>query len=139
MLYRELDNQLTIETLQKLELRVKDRFPESGLLKVCNELLIVAEESKAKIAFISKPLLWLRLALISLVLVTFFILFLTISTLNEETGHFNMIDLISIAEASINDLILMAPPCIFWQKQKHESNGIVHWMLCMKFVQLPCD
>ena len=77
---------------------------------------MVAEESKAKIAFITKPLLWLRLALISLVLVTFFILFLTISTLNVETGHFNMIDLISIAEASINDLILIGAALYFLAK-----------------------
>jgi hypothetical protein len=138
MQYRELDNELTIETIRTLELRIKDRFPDSGLLKVCAELSKMAEESKAKIAFISKPLLWLRLALISLVLVTFFILFLTISALNVETGQFNMIDLISIAEASINDLILIGAALYFLAKTEtrikrnraldalHEIRSIAH-------------
>ncbi|NOQ73407.1 MAG: hypothetical protein GQ574_15485 [Crocinitomix sp.] len=138
MEYRELNNELTIETLQKLKLRINDRFPKSGLENVCGELLKVAEESKAKIAFISKPLLWLRIVLVSVVLLTFTILFLTISTLNVETGQFNMIDLISIAEASINDLILIGAALYFLAKTEtrikrnraldalHEIRSIAH-------------
>lgn len=138
MKYRELDNQLTIKTLIKLKLRIQDRFPESGLLNVCNELLQVAKESQSKIAFISKPLFWLRFTLITVVLLTFAILFFTIAALNLQMGEFNMIDLISIAEASINDLILIGAAIYFLAKTEtrikrnraldalHEIRSIAH-------------
>ncbi len=138
MQYRELNNELAIKTLKQLKLRINDRFPDSGLFNVCDELLKVAEESKSKIAFISKPLIWLRITLISLVVITFTILFLTISALNVETGQFNMIDLISIAEASINDLILIGAAIYFLAKTEtrikrnraldalHEIRSIAH-------------
>ncbi len=138
MQYRELNNELAIKTLKQLKLRINDRFPGSGLFNVCDELLKVAEESKSKIAFISKPLIWLRVTLISLVVITFTILFLTISALNVETGQFNMIDLISIAEASINDLILIGAAIYFLAKTEtrikrnraldalHEIRSIAH-------------
>jgi len=138
MSYRALNNQLTIETLEKLALRIEDRFPKSGLLKVCRELLDMAEESKAKIAFISKPLLWLRISLIAIVALTFSILFFTVTALNLKTGEFNMIDLISIAEASINDIILIGAALYFVAKTEtrikrnraldalHEIRSIAH-------------
>ena len=51
-MYRELNPEEVIKTIGKLEQRIADRFPDSGLRKVCQELLAVAEESNEKIQWI---------------------------------------------------------------------------------------
>jgi hypothetical protein len=44
--YRALDDAEITRTLQRLESRIAERFPESGLRKVCKELIAVSDETK---------------------------------------------------------------------------------------------
>jgi hypothetical protein len=60
MPYRSLNAdriEATIETLQK---RIDERFPNRGLSKLCQQLLEIAREDKRKLAWVAKPNLWLR-------------------------------------------------------------------------------
>src|SRR5881396_1430452 len=47
-MYRRLEGTRIIETLQRLEQRIEERFPGSGLGRVSGELLAVANESLAR-------------------------------------------------------------------------------------------
>jgi len=58
--YRQLDPQEIVETVRALQGRIKARFPDSGLGKVANELLQVAQENIARTYWIQKPHLLLR-------------------------------------------------------------------------------
>jgi hypothetical protein len=42
--YRILDVEAILETVRRLERRISERFPGSGLLSICNELVSVAED-----------------------------------------------------------------------------------------------
>jgi hypothetical protein len=66
-MYQSLDPVRIIETLRKLQGRINERFPESGLGKVCGELLTTAEASSMQAAKLSERNWPLRIAVWSIV------------------------------------------------------------------------
>jgi hypothetical protein len=57
---RILDAASIVETVQRLELRIGERFAESGLLRVCGELKATARETADHAAELSRPYYGLR-------------------------------------------------------------------------------
>jgi len=58
--YRHLDGTHIVETLRRLERRIGERFPGSGLSRVSADLLAAATESLARVAILRRPNLPLR-------------------------------------------------------------------------------
>ena len=61
--YRNLSSEKIIETLAVLGERINQRFPNSGLYLVCEELVQMAKHTSARAEAIARPVLWLRLLL----------------------------------------------------------------------------
>lgn len=61
--YRTLDPDRIVETIARLERRIAERFPTSGLRKVCNELLDVARETKLRTADAARANVGLRIGI----------------------------------------------------------------------------
>src|SRR6058998_844116 len=72
-MYRRLDGTRIVETLQRLEHRIAERFPESGLGRVAGELLTAANESMDRVAALARPTMPLRIATWALIAVIVFI------------------------------------------------------------------
>src|SRR5438445_2601996 len=72
-MYRRLEGTRIIETLQRLEQRIEERFPGSGLGRVSDELLAVANESLARAAYLARPNLALRVGTWALIAVIVYI------------------------------------------------------------------
>jgi hypothetical protein len=53
--YRTLDATEIVKTLRTLEQRITQRFPESGLSKVCHELVGIAEDAQRRAEAIATP------------------------------------------------------------------------------------
>ena len=66
--YLRLDAAEIVKTLQALEKRIAERFPNSGLAGVCSELIDVGRSTQRKAEAIAVPNLWLR-ALVGFVIV----------------------------------------------------------------------
>ena len=49
-----------VKTIRKLHLRIGERFPDSGLQSVCEQLSVIGENMKSKSAWIGQPVRWLR-------------------------------------------------------------------------------
>ena len=111
--YRKLDLGRTIETIDRLKLRIEDRFPSSGLSKVCSELRDIALESTATIRFISKPILWLRIGFGVLILIGLGTLVYSMSLLKVSYSTIEVVDLVQGAEASVNDIIFIGAAIYF--------------------------
>lgn len=62
-MYRTLDAAKIISTLERLKLRIDERFPGAGLGRVCGELLEIARKTSARSAKIARPNFLLRLTL----------------------------------------------------------------------------
>jgi hypothetical protein len=54
--YRELDDAKIGQTLERLRRRIGERFPESGLSRVCEELIVVSRETKECVAYLRSPI-----------------------------------------------------------------------------------
>ena len=49
-----------VKTIATLRKRIQERFPDSGLGKVCSDLLVIAEDAEQKTKWFSAPVIWLR-------------------------------------------------------------------------------
>ncbi len=58
--YRQLDPEKIIETIALLGRRIEDRFPNSGLARVCQQLLVISRQAQQRSRWISRPIIWLR-------------------------------------------------------------------------------
>ena len=104
--YRQLDPRLIIETAAKLEQRVAERFPDSGLRRVAAELVALSRDLAASAKALEAPIWWVRI-LIGLAIVAGASMFLFVGTILSfdriSTGAF---DVAQGIEASINTLLL---------------------------------
>ena len=109
-----------VATIRRLEGRIGERFPESGLLKVCDQLGTVAEHMVERATWIGRPVMWLRLlawgVCILIVLLTLFALFAIVRAedLNiiGEDGN-RVTALVTFTEAAMNDVLLIGAAVFF--------------------------
>lgn len=112
----EINNTLKFKkiekTIERLSLRILERFPGSGLGKTCKDFHGFTLDCQKNIVWIDQPILWVRI-------VTFAIM--TISIISIIYG-FTMVDfsvkntlteLATVAEASINNIILLGAAFFF--------------------------
>ena len=59
---RSLNPDKTLKTIIGLNARISERFPDSSLRKVCQELMICAEESEKRRIWINQPNILLQTA-----------------------------------------------------------------------------
>ena len=67
MSYRTLDPQRIIVTAERLERRVRDRFPRSGLSSVACELTLLARDTAEHARTLEAPIVWLRLSVAAII------------------------------------------------------------------------
>lgn len=111
--YRALNPERVINTIQLLRARIEDRFPDSGLSKVCSELEGLANETKSKIEWIGTPKLWIRFGVGGVIAVMVGILIYTLTTFRVSSGDFTVGDLVQISEAGLNDVVLIGAAIFF--------------------------
>ncbi len=107
--YRQLEPAEIIETARQLERRVNERFPGSGLGRVCGELVRVAGEADSVADALAKPNYPIRAG------VTFFIILLVAAVVgliaglvkNLRASFENLSDLLQGLEAGVNDLVFI--------------------------------
>lgn len=117
---RSLHATRIIRSLSELKARIAERFPERGLVRVCGELVDVAQETAARVKAARRPNVLIRAA-------TYAIVALALSGaiwLAEIGGAFDQvagsmasasaIDLMQAVEAGVNLLILAALACWFF-------------------------
>ena len=59
-MYRSLNAEHIIRTIEQLRVRIEERFPGSGLSKVAEELQHIGHEAVTRARWIARPLLGLR-------------------------------------------------------------------------------
>ena len=108
MSYRSLDPRLIIETAERLEARIADRFPESGLRKVGQELVSLARDTRDAATGLQRPILWLRV-LVGAVFAAGAGVFLFVGTVlpfDRFSSGGDVVESVQGIEASINTVVL---------------------------------
>lgn len=138
--YSLLDPDKVMATVQSLHARIRERFPDSGLSRVCGELESVSARSKERIHWISQPIWPLRLLRYLLVFLILFGVTITLVSLRPSVRpeEFTLFDLIQTLEAGINDVVLIGLAVFFvWTLEArlksrralralHELRSIAH-------------
>jgi hypothetical protein len=113
MPYRALDSEQIERTIERLARRVEQRFAGSGLAAVVRELEGIAQRTSETAAWISRPLVWLRVAIGLLVLLIVAGLGVSLGSLQVRVGPPTLPELVQGIEAAINDVIYVAIAVFF--------------------------
>ena len=82
--YRSLDPALIIATAERLEQRIADRFPDSGLRRVGAELVSLSRDLAAAARSLEAPIWWVR-AVVAAAFAGGAALFLSLIHISEPT------------------------------------------------------
>jgi len=112
-MYRQLDDDRIIETLQRLRDRISERFPGSSLSRVSEELLTVARESAAHIAYLAAPNRLVRVSVIAVIVLMFAVLAAAASQISLDTGTREWPVIVQAVDSAINDLVFIGIAVFF--------------------------
>jgi hypothetical protein len=112
-MYRSLDSEKILGTIETLSKRIAERFPTSGLNRVCQELLTIADESQKRSAWIAKPQKYLRLLTGALVVLIIGGLLFVLANASWPQNGFDLVVLVQVSEAGLNVFLLLSAAILF--------------------------
>ena len=104
-----------VETVARLQRRISERFPGSGLSALCEQLLGVARQASERSKWIGKPIRPIRVAgyAMAALLVVSFVGFVAYGLQSSESENIGFIELVQAIEAGLNDIIFFAVAIYF--------------------------
>lgn len=148
-MYRELDPQHIIDTMERLERRIQERFPHSNLREVARELVTLSHEAADISLWLGRPNLWVRgaVGLCALLLLVIFVAVLF--SVDWRIAFFSSLaELFQGLDAAINDVVFLGAAIYFlsqWEcrikrrralKALHQLRSVAH---IIDMHQLPKD
>lgn len=104
-----LDPVRIVETMARLERRIEERFPGSGLGRLCASLLEVGEETRSRLDAVERPIVWLRTAtwLMAAFVIVGCIAAVRAVVAEFPTGFGSAFDALQILESGIQDVVFI--------------------------------
>ncbi|MDY8134056.1 hypothetical protein [Aquimarina sp. 2201CG5-10] len=102
-----------IKTIDLLEKRVSDRFPDSSLREICHQFLDTAQQSKQNIQWISAPNIPLRFFSYLIILIGLCGLIYSITFIDIKIENTTLANVVAVSEAIFNDIILLGAAIFF--------------------------
>lgn len=106
-MFRRLDASKIVSTTRSLGKRIAERFPESGLSRVSQELLTVATEAEAELEKLRRPLWPIRLAAVGVLVVFAGVAVAAVLTIRVRGEVAGIAELLQGIEAGINDVVFL--------------------------------
>jgi hypothetical protein len=108
-----LDVDAVARTIELLCRRVEERFPGSGLSRLCRELDRVTDQARERAAWIARPILALRVAVVLLLVLIAAGLAATAVSLHRPKEPLEAFQFIQVLESGINDVVLVGAGVFF--------------------------
>lgn len=102
-----------VKTIELLEIRIGERFPEANLRLLCQEFLQLSKESQRKIDWLGKPDFRWRLLSFMIILLGIGLIVYTFSLAEFNLNKITFTDIITLSEAAVNDLVLFGAALFF--------------------------
>jgi len=139
MSYGSLDPEQIAATIDRLRQRIERRFPGSGLAMVCGELDRIAEKARERAAWIARPILPLRVAVVLLTALIVAGLLVTLASLHAPSETFKLVEFIQLLESGINDVVLVGAAIFFLvtlenRIKRHRALAAIHEMRAIAHV-----
>lgn len=136
--YGNLDPDRIVFTVERLGLRIGERFPDAGLWKVCQRLEVIARQARWRAQRIARPIYALRVLngfLMGLIVAS---LALSVSAIDLAGTRLGLGELVQVLEAGINNVVFIGVALFFMVslegrikrgralKAMHELRSIAH-------------
>jgi hypothetical protein len=108
-----LDADSVARTVDLLRRRIDERFPDSGLGRVCRELDRITDQTRERAASIAKPIPGVRLAVAGLLAVIAAGLAATAVSLRQPNQPLDFLQFVQVLESGINDVVLVGAGVFF--------------------------
>lgn len=113
-MYRHLDPERIVETIQTLSNRISERFADSSLSRVASELLAVSREAAAMSQWLAMPHRLIRFAVGICIVLMLVIVAGVVLSLNTQVTFFSSIaDFVQGLDAAVNALVLLGAAIFF--------------------------
>ena len=113
MTYRALDADAIVATCARLSTRIDERFPQSGLSKVGQDVLAVAGDTIEGIQHIRRPNWPIRIGVALTLLSMVTVILMLIASASAPTSRLEWFALLPIIESAINDVIFLGIAVFF--------------------------
>lgn len=113
MSFFALDSDRLIASLEVLSNRIYERFPQSGLYQVSQQLLAFGRSAKEDSVWVTRPIVPLRIATGLLIVILLVGIGWTLQTVGMPDEALQLVDLLTSLEAGINDVILIGAGIFF--------------------------
>lgn len=107
-MYRKLNPVYIVATLQTLGNRIRERFPESNLNRICEEMLGIAAESDSRVQRLRRPIWWLRIGIALVILATVGVIVAFARELSVSMKVETIAELLQGLDAGVNEIILLS-------------------------------
>jgi len=141
--YRQLDEQRILQTLERLRDRIAERFPESGLRQVANELLAVGAEVSDCVDYLRKPNWGLRIAtgaaVIALATLLVLVAYMAVPETPVTTQVGGWKELVPLIESGVNDIVFAGIAVFFLltietRMKRRRALGVLHQLRSLAHV-----
>lgn len=112
-MYRSLNSEKIINTVESLGRLIDERFPGSGLGRVCQELTTIAREAHERSIWIAKPQVFLRAIVGTSIVLLLAALVYVAANATWPSTSFDLILLVQVSEAAMNVFILLSAAILF--------------------------
>lgn len=127
-MYRALKADSIIETAQKLNARIAERFPNSGLRRVSDELLCESQQAAETARWLATPNLKIRIGSIAIIVALFALAGGALLALNRRVELFSSVsDFLQGVDAAVNELILIGAATFFllgWETRLKRKRAL---------------
>ena len=102
--YRQLDEANILRTLERLKLRIEERFPGSGLSKVADELIVVGGEVSETVSYLRRPNYLIRIPVGIAIILMLALVVMIVLRVPWQTQPSNLDQVNSLASNGINNI-----------------------------------
>ncbi len=125
--FAKLDPDRVSDTIDRLYLRINERFPNSSLSHVASDLKIIASETLTRVAWIRKPNMPLRVTLVLIVGVAFFFLVKVSLFVRMSDNFFSAENFIQSFEAILSIIVFLGVTLVFvlnWESRIKQKRAV---------------
>jgi hypothetical protein len=127
-MYRTLDPEKINQTAETLRRRVEERFPDSGLLRVADELIAIGDSTCTTYLWLGRPIRWIRAAVATAFLLLASAAAGLVSALSPGVEAFSSVsDFFQGLDALINDLVFIGAAVYFlmsWERRVKRTRAL---------------
>lgn len=134
-----LDAQEIEKTIENLHLRICDRFPDSGLARVCRELQGISKETSKTSEWIERPNRAMRWAIYAAIAVLGVALVFSIALIPIESQKLDITGFVTMTEAAMSEVVLIGAGVFFLvtldaRRRRKRVVSAVNRLRCMAHI-----